>query len=117
MFEPAESLEDSASGLEVFFEDSDSTFEESSVTDVVFSVTGFDSVFVGSECNGALVLLLFAPGLDLVSGIGLVLFTSAAACFPLLAGGSGGFPDNGFRLLFFLKTVCCLLTAGDAPFF
>lgn len=102
--------------MALFVEDSDSSFGDS-VTDVFCSVTGLDPVFAGSESDGALVLLLFAPGLDPVCGIGLVLFTSAPACLPLLAGGSGGFRANGFRLLFFRKTACCLLAAGVGPFF
>lgn len=64
-----------------------------------------------------MVVLLFTPGLALMPGLGLVLFASAPVGFPLLAGGSGGFPANGFRLLFLRKTVCCLFTAVDGPFF
>lgn len=117
MCEPAESFEDSSSGLALFFEDWDSSFEDASVAVAFWSVTGLDSVFADSESAGALALALFAPGLDPVCSIGFVLFTSVPACLPLLAGGSGGFPANGFVLLFFRKTACCLLTAGDSPFF
>lgn len=103
--------------LSLFFENSDSGFEEDSVTAVFCSITGFDSAFACSAPEGALVLLLFTPGLTLMPGVGLVLFASATVGFPLLVGGSGGFPANGFGLLFLRKTVCCLFTAVDGPFF
>jgi hypothetical protein len=117
LWEPVELLEGSTSGLALFCDDSMSNFAEESVTNVFFSVTGFDSVLAVSELDGALALLLFAPGLELVPGLGLFFFTSAPVTLPLLAGGSGGFPADGFRLLFLRKTACCLLTAGDGPFF
>lgn len=103
--------------LSPFFEDSESGFEEDSVTAVFCSIIGFNSVFAFSAPDGALVLLLFTPGLVLMPGLGLVLFTSAPVVFPLLAGGSGGFPANCFRLLFLRKRVCCLFTAVGFPFF
>jgi hypothetical protein len=113
----SESLDESICSLSLFFESSEFVFEEDSVTAVFCSITGFDSAFPCSAPEGALILLLFTPGLALVPGIGLVFFNSAPADFALLAGGSGGFPANGFRLLFLRKTVCCLLTAVDGPFF
>jgi hypothetical protein len=113
----AEFLVDSTSGLALFLEDSESCFEEESVTDIFCSVTLLEFVFAGSEPDGALVLLLFDPGLEPVCTLDLVLFTSASVFLLLLAGGSGGFPANSLGLLFFRKTPCCLLTAGDGPFF
>jgi hypothetical protein len=112
----SEFLEESTCNLSLFFEDSQSGFEES-VTAVFCSTTGFDSAFTCSAPAAVLVLLLFTTGLALVPGLGLALFPSAPAEFPLLAGGSGGFPADGFRLLFLRKSVCCLLTAADGPFF
>lgn len=113
----SESSVEKICNLSLFFEDSDSGFEEDSVTVVFCSIIGFDSAFACSASEGALVLLLFTPALVLIPGLRLVLFTSAPVGFPLLAGGSGGFPANGFRLLFLRKTVCCLFTAVDFPFF
>lgn len=103
--------------LSLFFEDTDSGFEEDSLTAVFCSIIGFDSAFACSSPEGALVLPLFTPGLVLMPGLGLVLFTTAPVGFPLLAGGSGGFPANDFKLLFLRKRVCCLFTAVDFPFF
>lgn len=110
-------MEECICGWSLFFEDSESGFEADSATTVFCSITGLGSAFTCSAPDVALVLLLFIPGLALIPGLGLLLFTSVPAGFPLLAGGSGGFPANGFRLLFLRKTLCCLLTAVDGPFF
>lgn len=113
----SESSVENICSLSLFFEDSASGFEEDSVTAIFCSVKGFDSAFACSAPEGALVLLLFTPGLVLMPELGLLFFTSAPVVFPLLAGGSGGFPANGFKLLFRRKTLCCLFTAVDCPFF
>lgn len=113
----SESSVETICSLSPFFEDSDSGFEEDSVTAVFCSIIRFDSAFACSSAEDALVLPLFTPGLVLMPGLGLVLFISDPVCFPLLAGGSGGFPANGFKLLFLRKRVCCLFTAVDFPFF
>ena len=113
----SESSVENICGLSPFFKFSDPGFEEASVTAVFCSIIGLDSAFACSAPEGALVLLLFTPGLVLMPGLGLVFFASAAVGFPLLAGGSGGFPANGFKLLFLRMMVCCLFTAVDCPFF
>jgi hypothetical protein len=110
-------LEDCTSDLAPLFKAPESGFEEDSVTSAFCSVVGVDSVLTGPESGGALALLLFAGGLELASVLGVAFFTSAPAGFRLLAGGSGGFPAKGFKLLFLRKSVCCLLIAGDGPFF
>ena len=101
----SESSVENICSLSLFFEDSDSGFEEDSVTAVFCSIIGFDSAFASSSPEGALVLPLFTPGLVLMPGLGLLFFTSAPVGFTLLAGGSGGFPANGFKLLFLRKRV------------
>jgi hypothetical protein len=115
--EPSEPLEDCTSDLTPLLRASESDFEEDSVTATFCSEAGVDSIFAGFESGGTLVLLLFTGGLELAPVLGVGFFTSAPDGFALLAGGSGGFPANGFKLLFLLRRVCCLLTAGDGPFF
>lgn len=113
----AEPFVDSTSDLALLFGTSESGFEADSVTVIFFSVAGVDSVLDGPDEDGSSVLLLFAAGFELVPELGLAFFTSAPADFPLLAGGSGGFPAKGFKLLFLRKMACCLLTVGDGLFF
>jgi hypothetical protein len=110
-------LEDSTSDLAPLLKAPESGFEEDSVTTAFCSVAVVDSVLAGPESGATLVLVLFACGLELTSVLGVTFFTSAPGGFRLLAGGSGGFPAEGFKLLFLRKSVCCLLTAGDGPFF
>jgi hypothetical protein len=113
----SEILEGSTSDLAPLLRASESGFIEDSVAVAFCSAAGVDSVLAGPESVGAMVLPLFAVGLELTSVFGLTFFTSAAAGFALLAGGSGGFPANGFKLLFLRKMFCCLLIASDGPFF